>query len=399
VAVEELAKQHDLFKFLLVNRYFPVLRNRWNPEPGRVKEIITLPNDRPVADYAQSAKSIRDRLDQLGQDAKYKKYAPGLARYQREIGQSLAPDEMLYRLANAVDGMLHDPGDPGNPDRPNLKEFWELPDLRDLRNQVERLRDAVQFGDPLAVTQRFGKGRVVAFLTTAGQDWNNWGGFFPVSLSYPILILETQRYLTRIEEGQENLTVGTAINVPLDRDRHEAEMHCFRKPKKDAAANPGQKKDDKDEGETVDPQTGLVDLLKQQGDRAGNFTRTDQPGVYLFRLTRLGNAKQAARDEWHAYVVNVDTANESRLERSSSEELERLTSGSPGMLTIRSPDAPLSDEVVNRHPDLAESPWPFLVFLIVLVLEQALAVHLSFHLKGGEAQLPAQVVKPRATAA
>ncbi len=398
--VRELVPQRDLFKFLLVNRYFPVQRSKWNPEPGRVQEILTLPNDRPVTDYAQGAKAIRDRLDQLAQNPQYKKYAAGLARYQKEIGAALAPDEPLYRLANALDEMVHDPGDPAKADRPNLKEFWDLPDLKELRTQVDRLREAVQFGDPLAVAQRFGKGRVVALLTTIGQDWNNWAGFFPVSLSYPILVLEMQRYLTSVEEGQEDLTVGTTINVPFDRERHDPEMQCFRKPKRDAAnvAGPNAKKDDsKEEEETINAQTGLVDLPRQQG--SGAFALTDQPGVYLFRLTRIGGASRASREEWYAYPVNVDTANESRLDRSSSEELERLAAASPGVLTVRAADAPLTDDVVNRHPDLAESPWPFLVFLVVLVLEQALAVHLSFHLKGGEAQLPAQAVRPRATAA
>jgi hypothetical protein len=397
--VRELVPQRDLFKFLLINRYFPVQRAKWNPEPGKVVEVMTLPNERPVTDYAQGAKSIRDRLDQLAREPQYQKYAPGLARYQKEVGASLAPDEPLYRLGNALDEMVHDVGDPAKPERPNLKEFWDLPDLKELRNQVDRLREAVQFGDPLAVVRRFGKGRVVALLTTAGQDWNNWAGFFPVSLSYPILVLEMQRYLTSVEEGQEDLTVGSTINVPLDREHHEPEVHCFRKPKRDVAgpAQPNPKRDSKEEEEALDPQTGLVDLAKQQG--SGAFTRTDQPGVYLFKLTHVGSANRAARDEWYAYPVNVDTANESRLDRSSSEELERLAAASPGQLTVRAADAPLTDEVVNRHPDLAESPWPFLVFLIVLVLEQALAMHLSFHLKGGEAQLPAQAVRPRATAA
>ena len=39
----------------------------------------------------------------------------------------------------------------------------------------------------------------------------------------------------------------------------------------------------------------------------------------------------------------------------------------------------------QRQTDLSESPWFYLVILAVLVLEQAMAVHLSFHLKGSEA--------------
>jgi hypothetical protein len=187
--------------------------------------------------------------------------------------------------------------------------------------------------------------------------------------------------------------------VPFDRAHHEPEMQCYRKPKKDVAGagRPDRREEKPEEEEAVEPQTGLVELPKQQG--SGEFRGTEQPGVYLFRLTRSGGGAATSREEWHAQVVNVDTANESRLDRASSDELERLVAAGPGMLTVRSPEMPLTDEVVNRRPDLAESPWPFLVFLLVLVGEQALAVHLSFHLKGGEAQLPPQAVRPRATAA
>ena len=45
----------------------------------------------------------------------------------------------------------------------------------------------------------------------------------------------------------------------------------------------------------------------------------------------------------------------------------------------------LQDTLRERKSDLSESPWLYLLFLIVLVIEQALAVHLSFHVKGGEA--------------
>ena len=43
-----------------------------------------------------------------------------------------------------------------------------------------------------------------------------------------------------------------------------------------------------------------------------------------------------------------------------------------------------------RSSDLSESPWFFLLLLGILVAEQALAVHLSFHLRGNEALAPAQ---------
>ena len=49
-------------------------------------------------------------------------------------------------------------------------------------------------------------------------------------------------------------------------------------------------------------------------------------------------------------------------------------------------------------PDASESPWLYLFFLVILVVEQALAVHLSFHLKGNEA-VPGAIAPPQAAAA
>ena len=53
----------------------------------------------------------------------------------------------------------------------------------------------------------------------------------------------------------------------------------------------------------------------------------------------------------------------------------------------------------TKKNDLSESPWLFLIILALLVLEQMLAVHLSFHLRGHEAQLPAATGMPSPQAA
>ena len=43
--------------------------------------------------------------------------------------------------------------------------------------------------------------------------------------------------------------------------------------------------------------------------------------------------------------------------------------------------------LVPKLNDLSESPWLFLILLLVLVAEQALAVHLSFHLRNTDTDL------------
>jgi hypothetical protein len=54
------------------------------------------------------------------------------------------------------------------------------------------------------------------------------------------------------------------------------------------------------------------------------------------------------------------------------------------------------ESLKERQPDASESPWLYLFFIIVLVVEQAMAVHLSFHLKGNEAAPSAAAPQPAA---
>ena len=60
--------------------------------------------------------------------------------------------------------------------------------------------------------------------------------------------------------------------------------------------------------------------------------------------------------------------------------------------------ATISTAFKNREPDASESPWLYLLFILILVIEQALAVHLSFHMKPGE-QGTAAPARPQPAAA
>jgi len=57
-------------------------------------------------------------------------------------------------------------------------------------------------------------------------------------------------------------------------------------------------------------------------------------------------------------------------------------------VALITPDMGLASLLAPKHEDMSEAPWLYLIILVVLIVEQALAVHLSFHLKGNEAQLP-----------
>ncbi|MHB8903403.1 MAG: BatA domain-containing protein, partial [Thermoguttaceae bacterium] len=85
-----------------------------------------------------------------------------------------------------------------------------LPDSLETKVEViARLRN----GAPLAVQKQFGKGRVVAFLTTAGPGWNNWARGNP---SYVVTMLELQAFLGRPAAASLPKLVGEELEVSFD---------------------------------------------------------------------------------------------------------------------------------------------------------------------------------------
>ena len=88
-----------IFNFLPIKRYFPVNRRIWNPEPGQVEELVTLPNERSIRDYASQAQEIVDALDRSLNLPGMSKYRPALERHKRAIyDDTLFGDKQLFEL-------------------------------------------------------------------------------------------------------------------------------------------------------------------------------------------------------------------------------------------------------------------------------------------------------------
>jgi len=74
---------------------------------------------------------------------------------------------------------------------------------------------------PLAIEQSFGKGRVIAFLTTAAPMWNNWAKEGP---SFPVTMLQMQAYLASQPVGTLAQQVGTPLKVEFDPGAYERQV-------------------------------------------------------------------------------------------------------------------------------------------------------------------------------
>ncbi len=368
-----------------IRRYFQVDRARWKQEPERVFELATLPNDAPAPAYEEAVAALTRGADARGiqDDKEFAKYRTRFKNHLTAI-EELArqgSDAKGFHLARAIEYMFLDKGDDQAKD--SMSEFWTNPEpkVQLLRSQFTNLREQVQYGDAFVVARKFGKGKVVAYMSTAGKDWGDFAGGSASTVLYPVFIQETNNYLS--SAGIEaNLTVGAPVTVKVDAEQFKG--------KKLSLSRTFLRTDDakpQDRGKpSVQPGTPDGNQVVFNLTRHGEPGKHQEPGLWVSELIEDGVPKNVLAS--FAHVFNVDTEREGNLQRVSSDELAReLTSkaekGEIAVVTVNDPD----DSLVSKTNDFSESPWLFLMFLFILVAEQALAVHLSFHLKKDDQEL------------
>ena len=386
-----LSRNQSAMRFLLIDRYFQARpRFTYDPSGNATEEIILLSNrkwndDGQRDSYKERARGLLGRIPY--DDPAQEKFQKLLRKHERAIKESLAADSQ-YRVGQALEALLNDPGDAAQ-NIPGMKEFWAQPSLRPLAREYEEFRKNILFGDPLAVARKLGKGKVAAILTPAGtrptvpgatDGWNEWGAGSPVSWSYPVFVMDLQRFLSS-EGSERNKIVGDELKLSLDSTRYQPRvsgsyqlMEVSSTPGASAAANP--------------VRIAEQPLVQREGLLDFTFNQTAKPGSWFFEF--FPNAPPDGKDtpatEVEAYAFNVDAQAEGDLRRTSREKLEANRFASDpraGKIALWSPGDNY-DSLKNRSPDASESPWLYLLFLIILIAEQALAVHLSYHLRGSE---------------
>src|SRR5262249_47813915 len=268
-----------------------------------------------------------------------------LKNHQRRVKEILTNGKQLYQLANAIDALLSDGADPKEPEKPNLQEFWQSSTVAELCGQLHRFIESVRYGDPLLVCSRYGKGCVLAYLTTGGSGWNDWPNG-PARPYYVMLMLEMQKFLAGAGTVV-NRTVGSPLEISLAANRFDGKMRRFYLPESsETAANPPP-----------------VDLKEQVGDvKAGKlsfvFSEAKKPGVYRFEFTgRTEGADAKPRVVAQSYAFNVDTAAEGDLRRATRDDLESAAPGGK----LHTPGSGLADILRERRSDFSESPWIYVL--------------------------------------
>jgi hypothetical protein len=155
-----------------------------------------------------------------------------------------------------------------------VAEGWQPPPDSTVR-VVARLRNAA----PLVVERGFGKGRVMAFLTTAAPAWNNWAR----NPSFVVAMQDLQAYLARRAADEGSRLVGAPLEVTLDPARYKPQVR-FVAP--DEAGAPNAPTD------AVRNADGMLQV---------SLPDTDASGFYEARLTRTDETPEVRH-----YAINVD---------------------------------------------------------------------------------------------
>src|SRR5437588_5338645 len=100
-------KIREVFRFLTIERHYPVPRTRWLSEAqrrhnaaGPIEEVATLPNERPVSDYEGTVRGILKDLPTNSD-----KYGPILAKRAKAVETALR-GQSIPALAAALQELL-----------------------------------------------------------------------------------------------------------------------------------------------------------------------------------------------------------------------------------------------------------------------------------------------------
>jgi len=213
-------------------------------------------------------------------------------------------------------------------------------------------------GAPLVLERKFGAGRVVAFLTTAGPAWNNWGR----NPSYVVAMLELQSYLSPAPAAEGDRQVGAPLVLAVDRARFQPEVK-FNVPGADSSTLVA-----------AAPLSGAAGGAPV-GGQAASLVDTPRAGIYSAELQAVDGQTELRR-----FALNVVPA-EGNLALVDGQQLKATL-----------PDVPFefhrSDDRVWGAPNLAgfNLSSTLLVLLVALLVgEQLLAYASSYHptTKGG----------------
>jgi hypothetical protein len=229
-------------------------------------------------------------------------------------------------------------------------ESWNRDDAEraDGVTTVARLKG----GEPIVLAHRFGGGRVLTVLTSAGQSWTNW----PRQFVFVPFALETFKEIAAHRGSAGSFEAGAVLPFRLPAAEYDSEIRIERP---DGTSLPLRA-------------TPRVESRGQTGSTLhADYRDTDQPGIY--KVSLAPSTGEALEERW--YAINAPLS-ESRLRLADSATLRNRLAGAANV-TLREP----GDLGWLRVREAGREVRLILIVLLLalLVAEQALAYRLSYH--------------------
>ncbi len=425
-------------ELLTINRYF-LVDPSWKPGPNAAV-LAQVANRQPLDTYVQLASLVigsvnreRQRVADRGIGARLLDHHDRLVK---AIANAPTKGPMKGALIKAVGGLVDDPA---------LATYWtggndaERAAREELLNNARTLHQQLITGDPLIIEAAVGsekvKGNVLVFTSPAGPTsiqgkdykWNNWGD--EMYLTYVPMLLDLQKHMTKLSRQAGavavDLLLTPEIELRLDANRYEerAELWLYREgeplPAKLAekvklpggAATPEPPMPPKPNG-VIGSDAPLEDIktfTRDKDDWVGKLKPPPGPGFYLLLLNPDG---KKGPPELRPVAFNLENEEESALPRAAEFQLQeqmvhsmtrqkqfkwddaRTKAFVEGRKWFTSEAAVVRQATEDENKSWSEYSWVLLLFIVLLLAEQWLATHLSFHLRGGEAAMPA-MIRPR----
>jgi len=242
-----------------------------------------------------------------------------------------------------------------------LSQEWLRTQAQDASgvNVIATLRNQA----PFIIEHRFGKGRIITCLTSAGpvvtnagEPWNSWA----LNPSYIVFQLELQKYLVQSRSHDQAEIVGAPITFSLDAALFSDEIQI------QTPISQGERtirlKATPQQG--ADPsENGSLKLITV-------YRETDQPGVYSVQLKR-----QDQTVEQQMYAFNFPVT-ESNLALASTDELFKEL-GNRSQIQIQEPGEFQWIQGQEAGREITNSI--LVILFLLLICEQLLAYRLSYH--------------------
>ncbi len=374
------------FIFVVIDRYIRVNTQAMQGGNTDLNTLVYLQNTAPMEAYTDRVNKLTDEFPIT--EPKFSKFSESLTDYRTQLRKMAASTNELFNLGKVLESLLDDPGNEALK-RPSLVTFWAAAENALLKEKVEKLRDEVSFGDPLYLAKSYGKGRVTAFMTSAGASWNDMEGFGKAY--YPPMMINMLGYMASAGTDANPL-LGQPWTFTFDKSAYDLKYRAAQlsedvKANKIGFTSLGENlmavdvvaKEPPPEGAKEKDKDKEKDKPEEQYRLA--FDRGREPGTYLFRFAeRRAEAGKATPDapakaDFRTLAYNVDVAAEGNLLRANSDDITQVARAPLHTAT----DDKLVDSLLARKRDLSENPWFYFVMLLVLIAEQAMSVRLSFH--------------------